>query len=234
MSKTAKLRAVGLLLAATLVAGAELRTWTFEKSGKTIQAEVVNFVGTNLVTMKGADGKTFSVSIAYLTESNRVHLAAERAAKWKEVEVVRLEGTASGGRYKKCSVRGTDMEDVILVDLLPPAVETILNNRNQQAAQIAELQAWMKRNIQTLTPVEIVMQDPSMTLGYNTNPVYRVKDMSTLRTEAAETNLLTLETAFADYNAQTKAATTLKLKKTGLVYEGLPVWERFDPRKRQQ
>jgi hypothetical protein len=223
----------GFLVVATASSAAEMRTWTFEKSGKTIRAEVSNFVGTNMVALKGADGKSFTVPIAYLVESNRVFLAAELAEQWKEVEVVRLEGTASGGRYKRCTVRGKGVGHVILVDLLPPAVESILKVRNQKEAQIAELQSWMKRNIQTLTPVEIVVHDPSMALGYNTNPVYRVKDVSALKAEAAETNLLKLETAFTDYNAQTKAATTVKMKKTGLVYEGLPVWECFDPRKRQ-
>lgn len=229
-----KLGAAALLLALAVTSLAETRTWTFEKSGKTIEAEVVGFSGTNRVSLRGVDGKTFSVRVAYLVESNRVYLASALADQWKEVEVVKLEGTASAGRYKKCTVRINGGNDVILVDLLPPAVEAILTSRNQQAAQIAEMQDWKQANIQTLTPVEIVMRDPSMSLGYNTNPVYRVQDMSALRTEAAETNLVELETAFADYNAQTKAATTLKMKKTSLVYEGLPVWECLDPRKPRQ
>ena len=99
------LRMIGLLVTATAVAVAEMRTWTFEESGKTVQGEVLGFAGT-AVTLKGADGKTFSVPIAYLTESNRTYLAAERAKQWKEVEVFKLEGEESGGRYKKCTVHG--------------------------------------------------------------------------------------------------------------------------------
>jgi len=226
--------ALGLLLIVAAVSVAEMRTWTFEKSGKTIQGEIVAFVGTNMVTLKGADGKTFSVPIAYLTASNRVFLAAELAEQWKDVEVVKLEGTASGGRYKKCSVRGKDVDDVVLVDLLPLAVETILKTRNQREAEIAELQSWIKNNAQGLTQVDLVVQVPGTTGGPDTNAVYRLKDLATLKVEEAETNLTRLQAAYSNYNAQTKAATTVRMKKTSLVYEGLPVWECFDPRKRQQ
>ncbi len=229
-----KLSALGLLLAAAAVSVAAMRTWTFEKSGKTIQGEVVGFVGSNMVSLKGADGKTFSVPIAYLTQSNRADLAAERAEQWKEVEVVKLEGTASAGRYKKCSVRVKGEDDVILIDLLPQAVETILRTRNQQAAQIAELRSWIDRNTQGLTQVDIIVQVPDTTPRYDTNTVYHLKDFATLKVEEVETNLAQLQAASADYYTQTKAATTVRMKKTSLVYEGLPVWECFDPRKRQQ
>lgn len=211
-----------------------MRIWTFEKSGKTMQAEVTGFAGTNMVTLKGADGKAYSVPIPYLVESNRVYLAAELAEKWKEVEVVRLEGTASGGRYKRCSVRGKGVGDVILVDLLPPAVETILQLRNQKAAEIAQLQSWINSKTQAVTTVELIVQDPNAPAGYNTNAVYRLKDEATLKAEAALTNLYGLEAAYSNYNAETRTATTVKMKRTGLVYQGLPVWECFDPRKRQQ
>ena len=95
-----KLRVIGLLLVATTVAVAEMLTWTFQKSGKTMQGEVVGFAG-DTVTMKLPDGKTISVPIAYLVESNRVDLAAERVKQWKEVEVVKLEGVTSAGRYRR-------------------------------------------------------------------------------------------------------------------------------------
>ena len=132
------LRVIGLLVAATAVAVAEMRTWTFEASGKTVQGEVLGFAGT-AVTLKDADGKTFSVPIAYLTESNRTYLAAERAKQWKEVEVFKLEGEESGGRYKRCTVHGQAVNGQVLIQSLPSAVEAILSARNQRAAPIAAL-----------------------------------------------------------------------------------------------
>ena len=68
---------IGLLLVATVVAAAETRTWTFEKSGKTVRGEVVGFDG-NSVILKLPEGKTFSVVISYLIESDRDHLSAKR------------------------------------------------------------------------------------------------------------------------------------------------------------
>src|SRR3974390_2373043 len=109
---------IGMLLAATVVARAEMRTWTFEESGKTIQGEVVGFAG-EAVTLKGDDGKTRFVPIAYLTASDRSFLVAERAKQWKEVEVVKLESEESGRRYKKCSVRGQGVNGEILIERLP-------------------------------------------------------------------------------------------------------------------
>ena len=97
---------IGLLLAAAAVAAAETRTWTFEQSGKTMQAEVAGFSG-EAVNLKRADGETVSVPIAYLTESDRDYLAAERTKQWKQIEVIKLDTAGSGGRYKKCTVRGS-------------------------------------------------------------------------------------------------------------------------------
>ena len=133
-----ELSAMGLLLLATAFAAAEMRTWTFEQSGKSIQAELITFAG-EAVTLKGADGKTVSVPIAYLTESDRAYLAAERPKQWKQIEVVKLDATESARRYKKCTVRGTGVNGDIFIALLPPSVEAILNNRNQQALQITNL-----------------------------------------------------------------------------------------------
>ena len=132
------LRMIGLLLTATAVAGAEMRTWTFEESGKTVQGEVLGFTG-DAVTLKRLDGKTFSVPVAYLTETDRVFLVAERAKQWKEVEVLKLEGEESSGRYKKCTAHGQGVNGEVLVQRLPAAVEAVLNARNQQAAPILVL-----------------------------------------------------------------------------------------------
>jgi hypothetical protein len=42
---------------------------------------------------------------------------------------------------------------------------------------------------------------------------------------AAKTSLNKLKADYAEYVKKTKAARTVPMKKTGLVYDGLPVWE---------
>ena len=64
---------------------------------------------------------------------------AERAKQWKQVSEDKLLGTVVAGRYKKCAVSGEDVGGEILVALLPSQVEAILNNRQQQEAQITNL-----------------------------------------------------------------------------------------------
>lgn len=226
-----KLRVIGLLLAATTVAVAEMRTWTFQQSGKTMQGEVVGFSG-DMVTMKRPDGKTVSVPIAYLAESNRVDLAAERVKQWKEVEVVKLEGVMSAGRYRRCTVQGKEVDGEILIQLLPASVEAILNARNQQAAQIADL-------AERIGNGERAAQQAHALIPVGTrDPTY---DDQRAQVSQADVDLATakgdldhMKTAYANSVNKTRAATTVKMKNIGLVYEGLPVWECFDPRKPQQ
>jgi hypothetical protein len=232
----AELRVLGLLLAVSAVAVAEMRTWTFEKSGKTIQGEVVGFSG-DAVNLRLADGKTYSVPVAYLTASNRMDLAAERANQWKEVEVVRLQGATSAGRYKRCTVQGKEVSGEILIDLLPPSVEAILNHRNQQAAQIADLAARVEnrdREVQREDAITPRAEGPDADYVNALIAQRAAVNLAITNVAEAKTNLAKLQAAYADELARTRAATTVKMRKTALVYEGLPVWECLDPRKRPQ
>jgi hypothetical protein len=230
-----KLPVFGLLLAVTSLAVAEMKTWTFEKNRKTIEGEVVGFSG-NAVNLKGADGKIVSVPIAYLTASNRADLAAARVSVWKEVGVLKLEGSASAGRYRKCVVQGKDVNGSVLIDLLPSAVEAILNIRNQQAAQIARLASQVEtraRAAEQADAVTPVATGPDAALLNSMMPQRAQVDLALAEVARAKAELERLEAAHADYLDKTKAATTVKMKRTPLIYEGLPVWECFDPRKRE-
>ncbi len=223
---------IGLLVLVTVAGLAQMRTWTFEKSGKTIQGEVVGFSG-DVVNLRRADGKIYSVPIAYLTASNRTELVAERAKKWREIEVVKLEGAASGGRYKRCAVQGPDVQGDILIDLLPSTVETVLNNRAQRAARIAQLKSWIDNTTQALGPERAGFSNTNMATYDPMTALVYAQDPARLRLEEAKANLAKLQAAYDDYVAQTKAATVVKMKNTGLIYDGLAVWECFDPRKKQ-
>jgi hypothetical protein len=229
------LRVIGLLVTATAVAVAEMRTWTFEESGKTVQGEVLGFART-AVTLKGADGKTFSVPIAYLTASNRTYLAAERAKQWKEVEVFRLDGEESGGRYKKCTVHGEGVNGQILIQSLPSAVEAILNARNQRAAPIAALSQQIKNENQAVQQAKASI--PTGSSGYGPyRQAVRVEraevDMAAKGLKSARTNLANLQKSYDDYVEKTKSQTMVKMRNTGVLYKGLAMWECFDPRKPQ-
>jgi hypothetical protein len=48
------------------------------------------------------------------------------------------------------------------------------------------------------------------------------------------TNLAELQKSYDDYLKKTKDQTTVKMRNTGVVYKGLPVWECFDPREQQE
>jgi hypothetical protein len=165
-----------------------------------------------------------------LTESNRVDLAAERLKQWKEVEVVKLEGVMSAGRYKRCTVQGKEVNGEILIQLLPASVEAILNSRNQQAAQIADLKSSIENGDRAVRRASagdpafvnaVIVQGPGVNLAD--------ADLTD-----AKANLAKLQTAYGDYINKTKAATIVKMKNTGFVYQGLPVWQCADPRKPQQ
>jgi hypothetical protein len=137
---------LAVLLAATAVAVAEMRTWNFN-SGATMEAEIVGFPSPETVEVKRSDGKVYTLPTAYLNNADRAYVDAERAKQWKQVSVDKLLGTVSAGRYKKCAVTGKDVEGEILVALLPFQVEAIFNNRQQQEAQITNLNS----RIQELT-----------------------------------------------------------------------------------
>jgi SLA1 homology domain 1, SHD1 len=229
-------RVVGLLLAMTAVAAAEARTWTFEQSGKTVQAELVAFVG-DAVELKGADGKTFSVPIAYLTESDRAYLAAERPKQWKQLEVLKLEAAESVGRYQKCTVRGSAVNGEIFITLLPPSVEAILNNRTERALQLTNLSNQIESENRAVRQAKAAL--PSTAYG---NRAYRntvAAERAQVKLAAndlknARTNLAKLQKSYDDYVKKTRNQTTVKARNTGVTREGLPVWECFDPRKPQE
>jgi hypothetical protein len=226
------LRVMGLLLAAAAVAVAEMRTWTFEGSGRTMEGEVAGFRGKD-VTLKGVDGKTVSVPIANLSWGDRTYLAREPARQWKEVEVAKLDVAGSAGRYKKCTVHGASVSGDIYVELLPRSVETILQDRNKQAAPIAELSAQIENQNRAVQEAK----GAAPTKGAR-NRVYRraaaaqraqvnveTSNLNALRAEQAK-----LQKAYDDSVQKTKSQTVVRMRNTGTLYKKLPVWECFDPR----
>jgi hypothetical protein len=227
---------IGLLLTATAVAGAEMRTWTFQESGKTVQGEVLGFTG-DAVTLKRVDGKTFSVPIAYLTETDRVFLVAERAKQWKEVEVLKLEGEESAGHYKKCTVHGQAVSGEILVQRLPAAVEAVLNARNQQAAPILLLSNRIKLDTQAAQQAKASVPAGASPYGRYGQAV-RVERAEVKSAnqdlKTAKTILAQLKKSYDDSVEKTRSQTIVKMRNTGVLYKTLSVWECFDPRKPQQ
>jgi hypothetical protein len=213
---------VAVLLAATAVAAADMRTWNF-KSGATLEAEIVSFPSPETVEVRRADGKVFSLSPAYLTDADRAYVALERAKEWKEVSVDKLLGTVSSGRYKKCAVSGKEVGGEILVAILPAEVETVLKNRQQQEGVITNLTNRIQAD-------SYASRHAKAAAGRRGTRAYRnaIRVQARLATQdeaMAKTNLAKLKADYADSVKKTKATTTVFMKKTGIVYEGLPVWE---------
>src|ERR1019366_9628644 len=123
-----RLIALAVLLAATTVGAAEMRTWNL-KSGATLEAEIVAFPGPDTVQVKRSDGKIATLPAAYLTDADRAYLNAERAKQWKEVSIDKVLGTVSAGRHKKSAVSGEDVGPEILGALLPSPVGAVGNKR---------------------------------------------------------------------------------------------------------
>jgi hypothetical protein len=227
---------VGLLLMATVATAGEVRTWTFDQSGKTVNAELIAFAGDSVI-LKGADGKTSSVPIAYLSESDRNYLAAERPKQWKQIEVVKLENAESPGRYHKCTVRGTALNGEVYLQRLPPAIEALLNNRNAQATQITTLSNRIESENRAVQQAKATLPSTAQV-----NRVYRRTvaaerarvDREAKDVKSARTNLTKLQKSYEDNVKRTKEQATVKMRNTGLEYKGLPVWECFDPRKPQE
>jgi hypothetical protein len=219
-----------VLLAATAVAAAELRTWNFN-SGATMEAEIVAFPSPETVQVKRSDGKIVILPAAYLTDADRAYLDAERAKQWKEVSIDKVLDTVSAGRYKKCAVSGKDVGHEILVAMLPSQVEAVVNNRQQQEAQITNLNS-------RITVDSTVARDANAAAASGGTRAYRNANraqakLATQDEAEAKASLNKLKTDYADYVKKTKATTTVRMKNTGLVYEGLPVWECQAPQKRQ-
>ena len=94
------------------------------------------FPSPDTVQVKRSDGIVATLPSAYLADADRAYLDAERAKQWKEVSIDKLLGTGSAGRYAKCAVSGKDVGHEILVAKLPPQVEAVLNNRQQQEPKL--------------------------------------------------------------------------------------------------
>ena len=209
-----------MLLAVTAVAPAEMRTWTF-KSGATMEADLVAFPSPDAVKVKRSDGKVYTLPSAYLAAADLAYLQTERAKQWKEVSVDKVLGTV--GLYKKCSVSGKDVAGDILIARLPVPVEAILNNRQQQEAQIADVTSQIQDD-------SSVARDAHAAATIQGNRGYRRANrtqakMATQDEASAKISLEKLKTDYAEYVKKTKPTTTLLMKNTGLVSAGLPVWE---------
>jgi hypothetical protein len=217
-----------VLLAATAAAAAEMRTWNL-KSGATLEAEIVAFPGPDTVMVKRSDGKMYTLPAAYLGVADRSYLQAERAKQWKEVSVDKVLGTS--GRCKKCAVSGKDVWGDILVSLLPSQAEAVLNNRQQQEAQIADLTSQIQNDSN-------IARDAHSAATSQSSRAYRRANrtqarLATQDEASAKISLEKLKTDYAEYVKNTKTTTTLSMRTTGLVSEGLPVWECQASPKRQ-
>jgi hypothetical protein len=211
-----------MLLGVTTVGAAEMRTWNL-KSGATLDAEIVAFPGPDTVQVKRSDGKMAILPAAYLTDADRAYLDAERAKQWKEVSIDKVLGEVSAGRYKKCAVSGKDGGNEILVAKLPSQVETIANNRQQQEAQITNLSSRITEDSTAARNADAAAVTGG-TRAYR-NASRAQANLAVKDEAAAKAALAKLKADYAKYVKKTKAATTVRMKNTGLVYEALPVWE---------
>ncbi len=133
-------------------------------------------------------------------------------------------------------MRGTGVNGDIFIALLPPSVEAILNNRNQQALQITNLSNQIEDRNHAVQQAKAAV--PSATYGNrayrNTVAAERVQvNVAANDVKYARTNLAKLQQSYNDYIKKTKDQATVKMRNTGVTYKGLPVWECFDPRKPQ-
>ena len=220
VKRNPRLIALAVLLAATAMASAEMRTWTL-KSGATMEAEIVAFPSPDAVKVKRSDGKAYTLPSAYLAAADRAYLETERAKQWKEVSVNKLLGTV--GPYRKCSVSGKDVGGDILIARLPVPVEAVLKNRQAQEAQIADVTSQIQND-------SSVARDANAAATIQGSRGYRRANrtqakLATQDEASAKINLEKLKTDYAEYVKKTKAFTTLLMKNTGLISAGLPVWE---------
>ena len=224
------LSGLAALLAVTAAPAAEMRTWNL-KSGTRMEAELVGFPSADKVSVKRSDGKVYTLPEAYLGDEDRVYIDTERAKQWKEVSVDKLLGTFSSGRYKKCSVSGKEVSGQVLITLLPAQVETVLNTRQQQEAQINSLNNRIQQDSTAANAANAALKRGGNAAYRNAN---KAEAKTANRDESdAKTSLDAAKTQHADYVKKTKATTTLRMRNTGTTYEGLAVWECQAPAKRQ-
>ena len=227
MNRHFKIIWMTLCLAPCLAFG-ESRTWNL-RSGATVSGEIIAFPNNQSVTIKQKDGKNYTLQEAYLSEDDRAFVEAERAREWKQVSIDKLLGSVSGGRYRKCSVTGTNVAGTILITLLPAQVEPILITRRQQEDQIAALQSQIQSD-------ENVVHNANKPLPATGKRAARNANKAAAKTAAQDESAVkaTLAKAKTDYDAyvkKTKPTTTLLMKNTGSTYEGMQVWECQAPRK---
>jgi hypothetical protein len=211
-----------MLLTTMAVAAGEMRTWNL-KSGATVEAGIVAFPSSDTVLVKRPDGSTATLPVAYLTDADRAYLDAERAKQWKEASIDKVLGMVSAGRYMKCAVSGKDVGREILVAKLPSEVEAVLNNRQRQQTQITNLTSRIQSDSSVAHKANAAAASGGSRAYRNVN---RAQAKAATQDEAAaKTSLAKLKSDYAEYVKKTKAATTVRMRNTGLVYEGLPVWE---------
>jgi hypothetical protein len=216
-----KLNALIVVLAATVAAAGELPTWHL-KSGSSVEAEIVAFPGPDTVEVKRSDGKVYTMPCAYLEEADLAYLAAERAKQWKEVSIDKLLDPAPTGRYWKCAVTGKSVPTTIMVALLPRQVEAVLKSRQQQDAQIT--------NLNTRIQNDSKLARDANAAAARSGRAYRKADKAEAKLAssdetATKANLTKLKADYAANLKKTKTVTPLKMKNTGMKCEGLPVWE---------
>ena len=230
-----ELRIIGSLLVLATSAAAEMRIWTFEKSGKTLEAEVAGFTDDS-VTLKDVGGKTVSVRIAYLSKSDRAYLAMEKAKQWTEVEVLKLDASTAIGRYRKCVARGTGVNGEIYIERLPVPVLTVLQDRNRQAAPIAQLSSQIESRKRAVQEAKSAV--PTKGGGAYGQRRAAAAQRSQLNVETSdinglEVNLARLQKAYDESVQKTKHQTVVRMRNTGIIYQGLPLWQCVEPRKPQ-
>jgi hypothetical protein len=219
--------ALAVLLAASAGAAAEMRTWNLN-SGSTMEAEIVAFPDQESVTVKRSDGKVFTLPGAYLVPADRAYLNAERAKQWKKVSVDKVLGTVAS-RYKKCEVNGSGVPGLILVAMLPARAEAVMNNRQQQETQIADLDGRIQE--------DSTASHSANTVAKYGNRAYRRANklqasLASQDAAQAKISLAKLKADYAVYVKKTKADTTVLMKNTGMSYEGIPIWECQSSQKR--
>ena len=219
VKRNSRLIALAGLLAATIMASAEMRIWTF-KSGATMEAEIVAFPSPDVVKVKRSDGKVYTLPSAYLAAADRAYLETERAKQWKEVSVNKLLGTV--GPYRKCSVSGKDVGGDILIARLPAEAAAVLNNRQEQEAQIADVTSQIQNDSSVVRDAHAAATIQG-SRGYRRANRTQAK-LATQDEASAKISLEKLKNDYAEYVKKTKATTTLLMKNTGLVSSGLPVW----------
>ena len=221
--------------AALALSGAEMRTWTLEKSGKTLEAQVAGF-SDNAVTLKEANGRTVSVPLAYLSKGDRQYLVTERSQQWKEVDVIKLDASTALGRYKKCRVQGEGAASEVYIERLPASVISVLQARNQQAAPVEALAREVEAQKKAVQAAKSGVSATDTKTRANRRQAARERgqvNVEASNVNAREAELARLQKTYDESVAKTRHQTQVKMRNTGAMYKGLPLWQCFEPGKPQ-